>query len=265
MSGIQNVFPGYTFNDFPLIMKLLPVTDATTPDELQLRVRSPAEAAALASFCGRAGRGIVETARRLAALNLRIKDGRLVGDKDRILLPTDAWPVAVDCAALSVFLSRERHYAINPTAVLAALAGKYIAGGRAFGAVTPRVVEDCLGGGLPALLCRVKAAHSALPPAAAALLEPLGLSVAPSAADIRSFSQGKKEWLMVSAGKGRHAMEAMASIGKTLSGLVYRKTSVLENGLARVVYRCERAGNPTVAGAAGAGELVSVGEGEGKG
>jgi len=266
MSGIKNVFPGYTFADFTLIEKLLPVTDATTPDELQLRARSPAEAAALASFCGRAGRGIVETARRLAALNLRIKDGRLVGDKDRILLPTDAWPVAVDFAALSVFLSRETHRAINPAAVLAALAGKYIAGGRAFGAVTPRVVEECLGGGLPALLCRVKAAHSALPPAAAALLEPLGLSVAPSAADIRSFSQGKKEWLMVSAGKGRHAMEAMASIGKTpLSGLVYRKTYVLENGLARVVYRCERAGNPTVAGAAGAGELVSVGEGEGEG
>lgn len=95
-------FAGFPFSDFPLLASLLPVTAATTPEELELRAAKALPPVDLLDFRRRVGRGTVgETTRRLAGLCLRLSAAQiLVGDDDRILLPVEAWPVAVDLSAL---------------------------------------------------------------------------------------------------------------------------------------------------------------------
>ena len=98
------------------------------------------------------------------------------------------------------------------------------------------VVADRLQGGLPPLLCRVKADYSALPPAVMALLQPLEISVAPSAREILDFSRGVTRHLVIPADNGRYALEAMASVSNSLSGIIYASTSVLADGTVRATY-----------------------------
>ena len=145
--------------------------------------------------------------------------------------------------------------------MLEELALTYFAGGRTYGAVTLKVVRDRLSDGLPPLLCRVKADYKSLPPAVQALLAPLGFSVTPSPGDIRAFSRGEKQHLVVPAMNGRYALEAMASISQFFSGFVYGNVTVLADNTVCVFYHCQRAGKSSSSHGAGTG----AGEGESEG
>lgn len=106
MSGLDldNTLAGYLSDDFLLLKAVIPVT-ADTPAEVFDCRALKAPTADLVDFRSRVGRGTYkETIRRIAALRLRLNAANvLVDDDGRILLPTEAWPVAVDLAALRVF------------------------------------------------------------------------------------------------------------------------------------------------------------------
>jgi len=255
---------GFLFTDLALLRRLLPVTDTTSHEVLERRADN---AEAMVDFRRRVGRkSTTTTTQRIAALRLCVSPANflIAGDEGRILLPTDAWLVAVDLAALKIFASRERHRGLNAEAVLDEMALTYFAGGRTYGAVTLKVVKDRLSGGLPPLLCRVKADYNSLPPAVQALLAPLGFSVTPSPGDIRAFSRGETQHLVVPAVDGRYALEAMASISPFFSGYVYGHVTLLADNTVSVFYHCQRAGKSSSSHGAGTGAGEGEGESEGE-
>ena len=107
MSGLDldNTLAGYHSDDFLLLKAVIPVTADTSQAVFDCRALKASPTADLVVFRSRVGRGTFkETIRRIAALRLRLNAANvLVDDDGRILLPTEAWPVAVDLAALRVF------------------------------------------------------------------------------------------------------------------------------------------------------------------
>ena len=222
---------------------------------------------------------------RVRALNLSLKDGVIVDDKDRILVPVEAFGVIIDLVALNVFASpsRDRLRVINIDAVLTELAVNYVAGGKSFGAIRQRDVTARLerktlpiDDGLPlepipsmsALLRRIQRDYDALlseMPDIAKLLPP-GMHPHPDPLTISNFATGLTRCILVPADV--RMLLALPHVFSGNSGLSYVRVIVSVDGLEIVYYRCPRNGPSPPGPAAGSANSSdadddSVGSGSG--
>ena len=180
------------------------------------------------------------------ALNLSLKDGVIVDDKGRILVPVEAFGVFIDIVALNVFTSRDMLRGISIDAVLTELTVNYVAGGKSFGAIRHRDVSARLlrmtlatNDGLPlekvpsmsALLRRIQRDYDALlseMPDIGKLLPP-GMHPHPDPLTISNFATGLTRCILVPADV--RVLLALPHVFNGNSGLSYVRVIVSVDGL----------------------------------
>ena len=208
----------------------------------------------LVEFRRRVGRGEHAKAwARVHSLGLRFKDGLLVDGMGRVLLPVEAFGAVIDVAAVAVFLSRDTRRSLNPEAVLEEISKQFIAGGRNFGAVHSRHVEQqlvraSLDGDVPslsALLRRIELEYDALAanfPQIDMRLRALYMCPRPKPADVADFAAGRSPCLIVPASS--RVLLSLPLINSNSSCFSFAMVRTLPDGCESILFTCSRARGP---------------------
>ena len=143
-----NAGAGFSVRHFELLAAIIPINDADTPESLQARAKN---ANLLPQFIALRREHRSDGERllsRLRALQLRRRhsDGCLVCPADDhaadvLLLPVEAFGVAIDMVALDVFARRDVRRGLYAVDVQREIALTCLAGGRHFGGVHLRDVQ----------------------------------------------------------------------------------------------------------------------------
>ena len=148
IAGAGDSAKGFSVRYFRLLRAIIPILDDDTPEILQQRASDAdmlSEYLALRAEHNRDGRRLFTRLRTLR-LVLRPADGCLVcpsedGIGEVLLLPVEAFGVAIDMVALEVFAKRDIRRGLNAEEVLRELKQTCLAGGKNAGAVHMRDVQ----------------------------------------------------------------------------------------------------------------------------
>lgn len=255
---------GFSIRSFGLLAALIPIGDEDTPDTLRKRASDANMLPEYISLFQEQGSKGTRLCDRLRALRLQIRgsDGCLVcvreDNSEVLLLPTEAFGLAIDMVALDVFARRKIHRGLSPDEVLCEIGLTCFAGGRLFGALhygdvharlaclSDPVVSDpsgCLS--LTAVLNRVAIDFDRVQSLCTAdfakgIMKALpGLRPWPSPSAIQRFAAGTLPYLLVPF--SRHALRALPCVHEESSCFAYERSSVLAaDGTTKVEYRCAR-------------------------
>ena len=206
-----------------------------------------------------AGEG-ARTRSRIEALRLRVDaTGNLVGDGDRVLVPSEAAGFFIDVAALCRCAETTVYRAVNYEPVLEILQKKCLAGGNTWGFLKrehvierlycPGLEEASSVSSLSALLNRVKAGHEEIKRTAPFLLSrlrSLGPHPGPSLERISKFPAYDGDTMLLPYDS--RVLRSMPYVNDALSCLALESiTTNPEDGSSLIRYGCARAGTPSSA------------------